>query len=147
MSREPLHNMTPTELASLEEDIDNQMRVLRDRKRILQDAKARRYSEAHDRMRTESGKPFGVITWHDGGCIVKAVKTAVVDWDQTELMAILKEMVENGHDPREWIDVKLAVTATRWNSWDNMTRAEFKHARIERPAKVAYQLKKEGAKS
>lgn len=99
-----------------------------------------KYAERARQLRLAAGKDAGVIHFDDGGVRVTADLPKRVNWDQVQLAQLTQQIVANGDDPADYIEVSYRVSETKFNAWPQAIRAAFVPARTVKTGKPAFRL-------
>ena len=98
------------------------------------------YGEQARAALRESGRDIGTAHLDDGPLHIKFELPKKVSWDQKKLGDIAAHIVAAGDKVEHFIDVKLAVSETRFTNWPPMLQQEFAVARTVEPGKPSFTL-------
>jgi hypothetical protein len=107
-----------------------------------------RYGEAAREALLDSGRDFGTTHLQDGALHVKFELPKKVTWDQKQLAAIAQRIVASGDKLEDYIDLKYAVSESRFTHWPEGLREQFASARSVAAGKPSFTLtldQKDGA--
>jgi len=96
-----------------------------------------------ERARTalrDSGRDFGTAHIDDGALHIKFELPKKVSWDQKKLGDIAARIVASGEKVEHFLDVKLAVSESRFTNWPPSLQQEFAAARTVEPGKPSFTL-------
>ena len=83
---------------------------------------------------------FGTAHIDDGPLHIKFELPKKVSWDQKKLGDIAAHIVAGGDKVENFIDVKLAVSESRFTNWPPTLQQEFAAARTVEPGKPSFTL-------
>ncbi len=143
-----LASMTVAQLVSLpirdfmesEGHVDEAIAYLKQLRTKLDAAKAQRFGEQARAALHESGRDFGTAHISDGPLRLKFELPKKVSWDQKRLAEIAERIVAAGDKVEHFIDVKLAVSESRFTNWPPTLQQEFAAARTVEPGKPSFTL-------
>jgi len=99
-----------------------------------------KYADRARELRLAAGKDTGVIHFDDGRVRVTADLAKKVEWDQTRLAKIARQIADNGDDPAEYLEIAYRVSETKFNAWPESIRSAFVPARTIKTGKPAFRL-------
>jgi hypothetical protein len=105
------------------------------------------YGEQARAALRESGRDFGTAHLCDGALQIKFELPKKVSWDQKQLSEIAERVVASGEQVKSYIDVKLAVSETRYTNWPPALQQQFASARTVEAGKPSFTLNLEGLDS
>lgn len=117
-----------TDIAAAWGEIVYQERLIRDRKALLRAGLAIRYPM----------NGVGTTNRVDGQYAVKISTNKTIDWDQTQLAALVAEIGETAAD---YIDTKYSVSESKYKAWPAVIRERFEPARTVKPGTVNYEFR------
>ncbi|WP_291206995.1 hypothetical protein [Hyphomonas sp.] len=134
------------ELGRLQKDAEDALRKAKLTVAWLDGALIQKYAERAKIARAEADKDFGVARFTDGDVTVVADLPKKVDWDQHELSTLVERINAEGEDPRDYVEVSLRVSESKYTSWPKHIARIFEPARTVRAGKESFQLvvEKEG---
>lgn len=98
------------------------------------------YGEQARTALRDSGRDFGTAHLDDGPLHIKFELPKKVSWDQKKLGDIAAHIVAAGDKVEHFIDVKLAVSESRFTNWPPTLQQEFATARRVEPGKPSFTL-------
>ncbi len=99
-----------------------------------------RYAEQAKALRLGQGKDTGVVHFDDGSIRITADLPKKVEWDQTELAALVARITAAGDNPAEFIETAYRVSETKYQAWQESLRSQFTPARTVKVGKPTYRL-------
>jgi len=99
-----------------------------------------RYGEQARDALLESGRDFGTTHLMDGALHIKFELPKKVTWDQKQLAAIAQRIVASGDKLEDYIDLKYAVSESRFTNWPEGLREQFASARTVAAGKPSFAL-------
>jgi len=99
-----------------------------------------RYGEQAREALLESGRDFGTTHLMDGALHIKFELPKKVTWDQKQLAAIAQRIVASGDKLEDYIDLKYAVSESRFTNWPEGLREQFASARTVAAGKPSFAL-------
>ncbi|MGE4278698.1 MAG: hypothetical protein AB7G62_03870 [Magnetospirillum sp.] len=128
-------------LALLQEEAEEALRRAKAAKDWLDGALERKYGTlAAERRRTE-GKDTGTVRFDDGAVTVVADLSKKVEWDQTQLAAIVERIRTGGGEPGEYVETSFKVSERKYGAWPAHIRTAFEAARTVKTGKPTFVLK------
>ena len=106
----------------------------------LDGAIAMRFGERAQTLRRESGKDTGTVRFEDDGVSVDADLPKRVDWDQSQLAALVERIRADGDDPSQYVDIAFKVPERKYSAWPNHIRTKFEPARTVKTGKPSITL-------
>lgn len=106
----------------------------------LNAALEQRYGEQGRAALVNSSRDFGVAHLSDGPLRVTYELPKRVSWDQPRLTEIAERIVAAGERVRDYMDVELSVSESRFNNWPPALKEQFAAARTVKPGKAAFRL-------
>lgn len=88
----------------------------------------------------ESGRDFGTVHIADGPLHIKYDLPKKVTWDQKLLSEIAERVVTSGEQVKNYIDVKLSVSESRYTNWPPALQQQFAAARTVEAGKPSFTL-------
>ena len=106
----------------------------------LDQALERRYAEPAQILRRAQGKDTGVVHFDDGTVRITADLPKKVEWDQTQLAAIVQNIAASGDNPAEYVELAYKVSETKFNAWPESIKTVFLPARTLKTGKPGFRL-------
>ena len=106
----------------------------------LNTALEQRYGEQARTGLRDSGRDFGVAHVSDGPLRVTYDLPKRVTWDQKRLAEIAERITASGERIRDYLDVDLSVSESRFNNWPPALKEQFASARTVKPGKPSFRL-------
>jgi len=103
-----------------------------------------RFGEQGRTTLRDSGRDFGTAHISDGPLHIKFEMPKKVSWNQKQLAEIAERIVSSGEKVEVYIDVKLAVSESRYTNWPPALQQQFAAARTVEPGKPSFTLTIEG---
>jgi hypothetical protein len=99
-----------------------------------------RYGDRARDVLLYSGRDFGTTHLQDGALHIKFELPKKVTWDQKQLAAIAQRIMTSGDKLEDYIDLKYAVSESRFTNWPEGLRAQFASARTVAAGKPGFTL-------
>ena len=128
------------ELARLQKEAEDALRKAKLTVAWLDGALNQKYAERAKAARADAGKDFGVVRLTDGGVTVVADIDKRVEWDESQLSALMERIAADGETPRDYVEVSLRVSERKYASWPPHIRKAFEPARTVKAGKESFQL-------
>ena len=128
------------ELARLQKEAEDALRKAKLTVAWLDGALNQKYAERAKAARADAGKDFGVVRLTDDGVTVVADIDKRVEWDESQLSALMERIAADGENPRDYVEVSLRVSERKYASWPPYIRKAFEPARTVRTGKESFQL-------
>ena len=128
------------ELARLQKEAEDALRKAKLTVAWLDGALNQKYAERAKAARADAGKDFGVVRLTDGGVTVVADIDKRVEWDESQLSALMERIAADGENPRDYVEVSLRVSERKYVSWPPHIRKAFEPARTVKAGKESFQL-------
>ena len=128
------------ELARLQKEAEDALRKAKLTVAWLDGALNQKYAERAKAARADAGKDFGVVRLTDGGVTVVADIDKRVEWDESQLSALMERIAADGENPRDYVEVSLRVSERKYASWPLYIRKAFEPARTVKAGKESFQL-------
>ena len=132
--------LPPTELARLQKEAEKALRQAKLTVAWLDGALNQKYAERAKAARADAGKDFGVVRLNDDGVTVVADIDKKVQWDESQLSALMERIATDGEDPREYVEVSLRVSERKYASWPPYIRKAFEPARTVKAGRETFEL-------
>ena len=140
MSVSQLANLPPAQLAEADANLDHLIDWAKKTRTKLDAALDQRFGEQGRTALRDSGRDFGTAHISDGPLHIKFEQPKKVSWDQKKLGDIAAHIVAGGDKVEHFIDVKLAVSESRFTNWPPTLQQEFAAARTVEPGKPSFTL-------
>ena len=128
------------ELARLQKEAEDALRKAKLTVAWLDGALTQKYAERAKAARADAGKDFGVVRLTDGELTSVADLGKEVEWDESQLSALMERIAADGEDPRDYIDVSLRVSERKYSSWPPYIRRSFEPARTVKAGRETFEL-------
>lgn len=133
-------NQALPELVATIESIEKKEKELKAEKTGIKTEIMRRYEEETAKLLKDKKEPFGIVNVVDEGYKLKIDTPKEVEWDQSELAKVAKEISEAGEDPTEYIKIEYSVSETKYKSWPQVIKDQFIKARTVKPGKASLKI-------
>ena len=144
MSVSQLANLPPAQLAEADANLDHLIDWAKKTRTKLDAALDQRFGEQGRIALRDSGRDFGTANISDGPLHIKFEMPKKVSWNQKQLAEIAERIVSSGEKVEGYIDVKLAVSESRYTNWPPALQQQFAAARTVEPGKPSFTLTIEG---
>jgi len=128
-------------LALLQEEAEENLRRAKTAKDWLDGALERKYGALAAEHRRVEGKDTGTVRFDDGAVTVVADLSKKVEWDQTQLAAIVERIRTGGGEPGEYVETSFKVSERKYGAWPAHIRTAFEVARTVNTGKPTFVLK------
>lgn len=128
-------------LALLQEEAEEALRRAKAAKDWLDGALERKYGTLAAEHRRVEGKDTGTVRFDDGAVTVVADLSKKVEWDQTQLAAIVERIRTGGGEPGEYVETSFKVSERKYGAWPAHIRSAFEAARTVKTGKPTFVLK------
>ncbi len=128
-------------LALLQEEAEENLRRAKAAKDWLDGALERKYGALAGEHRRVEGKDTGIVRFDDGAVTVVADLSKKVEWDQTQLAAIVERIRTGGGEPGEYVETSFKVSERKYGAWPAHIRTAFEAARTVKTGKPTFVLK------
>jgi hypothetical protein len=128
-------------LALLQEEAEENLRRAKTAKDWLDGALDRKYGALAAEHRRVEGKDTGTVRFDDGAVTVVADLSKKVEWDQTQLAAIVERIRTGGGEPGEYVETSFKVSERKYGAWPAHIRTAFEAARTVKTGKPTFVLK------
>lgn len=102
-----------------------------------------KYRDQLTQERTAKGKDTGIIHIDDDGITISEDVPKKVIWDQNLLEQIALQLVNEGEDPKEYIEATLNIPERKYQSWPEKLKKRFEDARTLMPNAPRLTIKEE----
>ena len=140
MSVSQLAALPAAQKAEIDKNLDEALSWLKKVRTKFDAALDAAYGEQARAALRESGHDFGTAHISDGPLHIKFEQPKKVSWDQKKLGDIAAHIVAGGDQVEHFIDVKLAVSESRFTNWPPTLQQEFAAARTVEPGKPSFTL-------
>ena len=140
MSVSQLAQLTPTQKLEVDVNLEKAMAWLKEARIKFDAALKQCYEEQAKAALLESGRDFGTAHISDGSLQIKVELPKKVTWDQKLLSEIAERVVASGEQIKSYIDVKLAVSESRYTNWPPALQSQFAAARTVEAGKSSFTL-------
>ena len=144
MSVSQLANLPPAQLAEADANLDHLIDWAKKTRTKLDAALDQRFGEQGRIALRDSGRDFGTAHISDGPLHIKFEMPKKVSWNQKQLAEIAERIVSSGEKVEGYIDVKLAVSESRYTNWPPALQQQFAAACTVEPGKPSFTLTIEG---
>lgn len=128
-------------LALLQEEAEEALRRAKAAKDWLDGALERKYGALAAEHRRVEGKDTGTVRFDDDAVTVVADLSKKVEWDQTQLAAIVERIRTGGGEPGEYVETSFKVSERKYGAWPAHIRTAFEAARTVKTGKPTFVLK------
>lgn len=128
------------ELARLQKEAEDSLRKAKLTVAWLDGALTQKYSERSHAARAEAGKDFGVVRLTDGDITIVADLGKKVEWNESQLSALMERIAADGEDPRDYVEVSLRVSERKYASWPPYIRKAFEPARTVKAGRETFEM-------
>ena len=128
------------ELGRLQKEAEDALRKAKLTVAWLDGALNQKYAERAKVARADAGKDFGVVRLTDDGVTVVADIDKRVEWDESQLSALMERIAADGENPRDYVEVSLRVSERKYAAWPPHIRRVFEPARTVRSGKESFEL-------
>lgn len=128
------------QLALLQADIEEAQRVAKASRDWLDGALSIRYADQAATTRRDAGKDTGIVRFADGTFTIIADLPKKVDWDQSQLAALVERIRADGENPGDYVDISFKVPERKYSAWPAPIRSAFEAARTVRAGKPTFKL-------
>jgi hypothetical protein len=128
------------ELGRLQKEAEDALRKAKLTVAWLDGALNQKYAERAKAARADAGKDFGVVRLTDDGVTVVADIDKRVEWDESQLSALMERIATDGENPRDYVEVSLRVSERKYAAWPPHIRRVFEPARTVRTGKESFEL-------
>ncbi|CAA7614922.1 hypothetical protein [Magnetospirillum sp. SS-4] len=128
-------------LALLQEEAEEALRRAKAAKDWLDGALERKYGALAAERRRVEGKDSGTVRFDDGAVTVVADLPKKIEWDQTQLAAIVERIRTGGGEPGEYVEMAFKVSERKYGAWPAHIRTAFEAARTVKTGKPTFALK------
>ena len=131
-------------LAAMQREIDAAAKQMKAVTARFSTALEVRYAARATEARRACGKDTGTVRLADGDFTVVADLPKRVEWDQTQLAAMVERIRAAGDDPAQYVDIAFKVPERKYAAWPDAIRAGFEPARTVRPGTLKIEIVPQG---
>ncbi|WBU58014.1 hypothetical protein [Paracoccus sediminicola] len=131
-------------LAILQREIDERLKRDKAAKTRLDAALTVRYATRAAEERQAQAKDTGTVRFDDGDFTVVADLPKRVEWDQSQLAAMVERIRAAGDDPAEYLDIAFKVPERKYAAWPDAIRQGFEPARTVKTGALKVEIRPQG---
>jgi hypothetical protein len=131
-------------LAILQREIDDRLKRDKAAKARLDAALTVRYATRAAEERQAQAKDTGTVRFDDGDFTVVADLPKRVEWDQSQLAAMVERIRAAGDDPAEYVDIAFKVPERKYAAWPDAIRQGFEPARTVKTGALKVEIRPQG---
>ena len=131
-------------LAILQREIDERLKRGKAAKTRFDAGLAVRYATRATEERQAAGKDTGTVRFDDGDFTVVADLPKRVEWDQSQLAAMVERIRAAGDDPAEYVDIAFKVPERKYAAWPDAIRQGFEPARTVKTGALKVEIRPQG---
>ena len=131
-------------LAILQREIDERLKRDKAAKARLDAALTVRYATRAAEERQAQAKDTGTVRFDDGDFTVVADLPKRVEWDQSQLAAMVERIRAAGDDPTEYVDIGFKVPERKYAAWPDAIRQGFEPARTVKTGALKVEIRPQG---
>ena len=131
-------------LAILQREIDERLKRDKAAKTRLDAALTVRYATRAAEERQAQAKDTGTVRFDDGDFTVVADLPKRVEWDQSQLAAMVERIRAAGDDPAEYVDIAFKVPERKYAAWPDAIRQGFEPARTVKTGALKVEIRPQG---
>ena len=131
-------------LAILQREIDERLKRDKAAKTRLDAALTVRYATRAAEERQAQAKDTGTVRFDDGDFTVVADLPKRVEWDQSQLAAMVERIRATGDDPAEYVDIAFKVPERKYAAWPDAIRQGFEPARTVKTGALKVEIRTQG---
>ena len=143
MSIAQLASLPTQQLYEVDANIDKAITWLKGARTKVDSALEQRFGELGREALRDTGRDFGTAHLKADGLLVKFELPKKVSWDQKKLKAIAERIVASGETVESYLDVKLAISETRYTNWPPSLQQQFADARTVDGGKPTFELSRD----
>lgn len=132
-------------LAILQREIDERLKRDKAAKTRLDAALTVRYATRAAEERQAQAKDTGTVRFDDGDFTVVADLPKRVEWDQSQLAAMVERIRAAGDDPAEYVDIAFKVPERKYAAWPDAIRQGFEPARTVKTGVLKVEIRPQGS--
>lgn len=131
-------------LAILQREIDERLKRDKAAKTRLDAALTVRYATRAAEERQAQAKDTGTVRFDDGDFTVVTDLPKRVEWDQSQLAAMVERIRAAGDDPTEYVDIAFKVPERKYAAWPDAIRQGFEPARTVKTGALKVEIRPQG---
>ncbi|MBK5933403.1 hypothetical protein C8N32_101366 [Rhodovulum imhoffii] len=131
-------------LAILQREIDERLKRDKAAKTRLDAALTFRYATRATEERQAQAKDTGTVRFDDGDFTVVADLPKRVEWDQSQLGAMVERIRDAGDDPAEYVEIAFKVPERKYAAWPDAIRQGFEQARTVKTGALKVEIRPQG---
>ena len=131
-------------LAILQREVDERLKRDKAAKTRLDAALTFRYATRAAEERQAQAKDTGTVRFDDGDFTVVADLPKRVEWDQSQLAAMVERIRAAGDDPAEYVDIAFKVPERKYAAWPDAIRQGFEPARTVKTGALKVEIRPQG---
>ncbi|MEM6676280.1 MAG: hypothetical protein AAF675_00250 [Pseudomonadota bacterium] len=131
-------------LAIIQREIDERLKRDKAAKTRLDAALTVRYATRAAEERQAQVKDTGTVRFDDGDFTVVADLPKRVEWDQSQLAAMVERIRAAGDDPAEYVDIAFKVPERKYAAWPDAIRQGFEPARTVKTGALKVEIRPQG---
>ncbi len=131
-------------LAILQREIGERLKRDKAAKTRLDAALTVRYATRAAEERQAQSKDTGTVRFDDGDFTVVADLPKRVEWDQSQLAAMVERNRAAGDDPAEYVDIAFKVPERKYAAWPDAIRQGFEPARTVKTGALKVEIRSQG---
>ena len=143
MSIAQLASLPTHQLYEVDANIDKAITWLKGARTKMDSALEQRFGAQGRETLHDSARDFGTAHFNVDGVHVKYELPKKVSWDQKKLKAIAERIVASGEAVESYLDVKLAISETRYTNWPPSLQQQFADARTVDAGKATFELSRD----
>ena len=143
MSIAQLASLPTQQLYEVDANIDKAITWLKGARTKVDSALEQRFGELGREALRDTARDFGTAHINVDGLHVKYELPKKVSWDQKKLKAIAERIVASGDAVESYLDVKLAISETRYTNWPPSLQQQFADARTVDGGKPTFELSRD----
>lgn len=140
MSITQLASLPTQQLYEVDANIDQAITWLKSARTKVDSALEQRFGAQGREALRDTARDFGTAHFNVDGVHVKYELPKKVSWDQKKLKAIAERIVASGESVESYLDVKLAISETRYTNWPPSLQQQFADARTVDAGKATFEL-------
>ena len=140
MSVGQLAKLTPVQKLEVDANLEKAIAWLKQARIKFDAALTQCYEEQAKAALLQSGRDFGTAHIRDGALRIKFELPKKVTWDQKQLTKIAERVAASGEEVKSYLDVKFAVSESRYTNWPPVLQSQFAGARSVEAGKPTFTL-------
>lgn len=136
----PYHNASDENVINDIKSLDQQIKDLTSTKKIAQQTLLeRRGNEIEDALKKKT-EPFGSVSTVIGTDKVTFTTPKKVEWAQPGMKALHDQMIADGADPLEYMQVEYSVKEDAYKNWPSNLKEHFEPLRTVTPGNISIKI-------